>query len=152
MDRNTFKYNVSFYYQSTIIYFVVFILYLVIRGEFIEGAFKLITKDPIIYFLGLIVVISILSLLYNIYKNRHLEIKENAIIFVSRFKKREIDISDIKYIKLFRERLDKGKRPLRLITIGTNKRRRPVIIRPYDYENEAELVAKIKEIKQRKNL
>ena len=55
--KETFKYNMSFYYQSTIIYFVVFALYLVIRGEFVEETFTLITKDPIIYLLGAIVII-----------------------------------------------------------------------------------------------
>lgn len=152
MNRISFKYNMSFYYQSTIIYFVVFILYLVIRGEFIEGAYRLITRDPIIYFLGLIVIISVLSLLYNIYKNRHMEITDSEIIFISRFRKKVISFADITYIKMFRERLDKERRALRLITIGTNKRRRPVIIRPYDYENESELIAKFREIKQNKSL
>jgi len=46
------KYNLSFYYKSTIIYFIVLILYGVIRGEFVEDSFTLITRDPILYFLG----------------------------------------------------------------------------------------------------
>ena len=73
----------SFYYQSTIIYFVAFILYVFIRGEFVEDSFKVITKDPIIYFFGLIVFISLISLIYNIYKNKYMEISEESISFVT---------------------------------------------------------------------
>ena len=65
--KKIFKYNMSFYYQSTIIYFIVFILYVVIRGEFVEDSFKLITRDPIIYFFAIIVSVSLISLLYNLY-------------------------------------------------------------------------------------
>ncbi len=74
-DIRIFKYNMSFYYQSTIIYFIVFILYMVIRGEFVEDSFVLITKDPIIYLLGMIVIISLISLLQNLYKNKYMEIQ-----------------------------------------------------------------------------
>ena len=56
-QRRIFKYNLSFYYKSTIIYFIVLILYGVIRGEFVEDSFVLITRDPILYFLALILVI-----------------------------------------------------------------------------------------------
>ena len=86
--KRIFKYNMSFYYQSTIIYFVVFGLYIIIRGEFVENSFKLITKDPIIYFFGMIVLISLVSLLYNLYKNKYMQITDEEISFFSRFKQK----------------------------------------------------------------
>ena len=46
----------SFYYQSTIIYFIAFAIYLLIRGQFVESSYTLITRDPIIYLLAFIVV------------------------------------------------------------------------------------------------
>ena len=55
-NRLIFKYNMSFYYQSTIIYFVVLVIYVIIRGEFVEDEFKLIIKDPIMYLLAIIVL------------------------------------------------------------------------------------------------
>ena len=58
-NRSVFEYNMSFYYKSTIIYFIVFVLYLFIRGEFVEDSFTLIVSDPVLYFLGLIVIFSI---------------------------------------------------------------------------------------------
>ncbi len=145
-NRKAFKYNMSFYYQSTIIYFVVFLLYVLIRGEFVENSFKLITKDPIIYFFALIVLISIISLLYNMYKNKHLEIRENEIAFVSRFKTRSFTFDRIKSLKVSKTRKNKG-RAFMLIRIRLNNRRRPVIIRPYDYENKDELISEFQKIK-----
>ncbi len=146
---DTFKYNMSFYYQSTIIYFVVFIIYVIIRGEFVEESFTLITNDPIIYFFGIIVLVSIISLLYNLYNNKHLEITENKIVFSSRSKTRLFNIDDIQNIRLSRERRRIKNNAFRLIRIKLKNRRRSVIIRPYDYENEKKLIQKFLDIKNR---
>src|SRR5690554_6332934 len=120
-----FKYNMSFYYQSTIIYFAAFVIYIIIRGEFVEDSFRLITKDPIIYFFGFIVLFSLISLLYNVYKNKHLEISDEEISFVNQFKRS----------------------PLRIIGIKFNTRKRPVVLRPSDYENSNELLSYFIELK-----
>ncbi len=148
-NKKIYKYNVSFYYQSTIIYFIVFVLYMLIRGEFVEGSFKLITKDPIIYLFGVIVVSSIFSLLYNVYKNRLLEISENEISFVNRFRSKSFRISDIKWIRISRKRKPSKKSLLRLVSIKLNNRRRPIVLRPSDYENSDELLTFFNEMKTR---
>lgn len=147
--KATFKYNMSFYYQSTIIYFIVFAVYLIIRGEFVEETFTLITKDPIIYLLGAIVVISLVSLLYNIYKNKFLEISDEGISFVTRFGEKKILLSHIKRIKITRHRERIENRAFRLVRIKLKNRRRSVIIRPYDYENEDKLLKKFEELKNK---
>lgn len=147
--KETFKYNMSFYYQSTIIYFVVFALYLVIRGEFVEETFTLITKDPIIYLLGAIVIISLVSLLYNIYKNKYLEISREGIAFVTRFGEKKILADQIKGIKISRRRERIQNHAFRLVRIKLKNRRRSVIIRPYDYENEDRLLRKFELLKAR---
>ncbi len=134
-----FKYNMSFYYQSTIIYFVVFTLYVIIRGEFVENSFKLITRDPIIYFFAIIVCISLISLLYNLYKNRHLEINGGSISFVTRFKTRTFSLAQITEIRVSRSKRKK-KRAFKLIMIKVKDRRRPIFLRTSDYENEQDLI------------
>jgi hypothetical protein len=140
----------SFYYQSTIIYFVVFLLYLIIRGEFIEDSFKLVTKDPIIYFLGIIVLISLLSLLYNLYKNKHLQIAEDGIHFIDRFKQRSFLYTEMESVKISKARTERiGNKPFRLIRIKLNNRRRLLIIRPYDYEKQNELINRFEQIGKR---
>jgi hypothetical protein len=146
-DKNIFKYNMSFYYQSTIIYFLVFMIYAIIRGEFFEGSFILITRDPIIYFFAIIVLFSIISLLYNLFKNRHLEISANGISFIDRFKTKSFDKEAISSIKISRRRVSSKKKAFRLISIKLKNRKRHLLIRPYDYENENELIARLQELK-----
>jgi hypothetical protein len=147
-DKNNFKYNMSFYYQSTIIYFIVFVLYLIIRGQFVEDSYTLVTKDPIIYFFGIIVLVSLIALLYNIYKNKHLQVTDEGISFIDRFKTRTFSFSEMKSVRI--SRLKKAKisnKAFQLIRIKLINRRRPLIIRPYDYENQNELLSRFNEIK-----
>jgi len=148
-NKKIYKYNMSFYYQSTIIYFAAFALYLLIRGEFVEDSFKLLTKDPIIYLFGVIVIYSIFSLLYNVYKNRHLEISNDQISFVNRFRSKSFSISDIKWIRISRKRKPSKKSLLRLVSIKLNSRRRLIVLRPSDYENSDELLTFFNELKAR---
>jgi hypothetical protein len=137
----------SFYYQSTIIYFVVFGLYLVIRGEFVEDSFKLITNDPVLYFLAIIVIISVLSLFYNLFKNKHIEIDDQGISFVNRFRIKTIKREQIKYIRLSKQRRTMHSRTFKTVKIKIDNRLRPIIIRLTDYENQDELLSRLEEIK-----
>jgi hypothetical protein len=147
--KKVFKYNMSFYYQSTIIYFIVFIFYVVIRGEFIENSYKLITKDPFIYSFIIIVSVSVVSLLYNLYINRYLEITEEKISFINRFAIKTFQFDQLLEIKISYPRQRSRNRAFRLIRIKLKYRRRPVIIRPYDYENEEELINKLTELNEK---
>ena len=149
VERKVFKYNMSFYYQSTIIYFVAFVLYILIRGEFIEDSFVLITKDPIIYLFAVIVFISVISLLYNLYKNRHLEISDDAISFIDTFKTRTFKYEDMLRIKISRNKKQSKRNPLRLIRIKLKHRRRLIVVRPSDYENADELLKVFDDLRMR---
>lgn len=145
--KKVFRYNLSFYYQSTIIYFIALILYAVVKGEFIEGSFKLITRDPVIYFFILIVLISLGSMLYNMYLNRHIEITTNQIILKKGSKTKVINIRDIINISMAKERKRINKNSFRIVRIKVRSRRLPYIILPYDYENKTALIETLKEIK-----
>ena len=149
VERKVFKYNMSFYYQSTIIYFVAFVLYILIRGEFIENSFTLITKDPIIYFFAFIVFISVISLLYNLYKNRYMEISDDGISFISRFKTKSFKYEDMIRIKVSKKKKQSKRSPLRLIRLKLKNRRRLVVIRPSDYENADELLKVFNDLRMR---
>lgn len=142
-----FKYKMSFYYQSTIIYIVAFLLYAIIRGEFVENSFKVMTKDPIIYFFGLIVIISLISLVYNIYKNKQLQLSDDGISFVNRFRTKSFKFEDITRIRISREKSGGGNGAFKIVRIKLKNRRRPVVIRPYDYENGKDLLNKFQELK-----
>lgn len=147
--KNNYKYNMSFYYQSTIIYMIVFIAYVIVRGEFFEGSFILATKDPIIYFFTIIMFVSITAMLFNLYKNRHLEISATGIAFVNRFRTKSIALNEVTDIKLFREGKENVNRSFRLIRIRLKNRKRPLIIRPYDYENEDDLIKDFETLKSK---
>ena len=99
-SKSKFKYNMSFYYQSTIIYFVAFSIYLLIRGQFVESSYTLITRDPIIYLLAFIVVVSLVALFFNLYRNRYIEFSNEGLIFSDRFGSKLIHKNEIKEILL----------------------------------------------------
>jgi len=146
-QRNIFKYNMSFYYKSTIIYFVVFILYGVIRGEFVENSFKLITKDPVLYFLAIIVLISVFALLYNLFRNMYIEITDDGISFADRFGTKKIKINQIKLIRFSKQRRAVNSKSFRTARLKVDSKIRPVIIRFADYENQDDLFNRIEELK-----
>lgn len=148
-DKNIFKYNLSFYYQSTIIYFIVFILYIIIRGELVEDSFIFIVKDPIIYFFGFIVVFSLAGLLYNVYRKRFLEITDERISFIEKSRSKVFRTEDIIQIKISKRRERFNNKVFRLIRLKIKNRRRPVIIRPSDYENEEALIKKFQMLKEK---
>lgn len=149
-DKTNFKYNMSFYYQSTIIYFIVFVIYVIIRGQFVEDSYTLVTKDPIIYVLGIIVLISMIALLFNLFKNRQLQIAEDGIHFIDRFKKRSFQFTEMKRVNISKvRRTGFSNNAFQLIRIKLSSRRRPLIIRPYDYENQNELLNRFHEIKNK---
>ena len=145
--RRIFKYNLSFYYKSTIIYFIVLILYGVIRGEFVEDSFVLITRDPILYFLALIVIVSVASLLYNIIRNMYIEISDEGIVFADRFHSKEYKIDQVKKIKFSRQVRTSNSPAFRTVRLKVNARVRPIIIRFSDYENQDELLLRVEELK-----
>jgi hypothetical protein len=148
-ETRIFKFNMSFYYQSTIIYFIVFALYALIKGQFFEDSFTLITKDPIVYFFSLVVLLSILSLLYNLYLNRHIEISDSEIIFKKGVWKRIIKFENITGLRITREKKHFKATALTLVRIKTKDKKLPVTFRPYDYENSHLLMEEIKELKNR---
>jgi hypothetical protein len=146
-NKSKFKYNMSFYYQSTIIYFIVFAAYLIIRGEFVENSYTLITKDPIIYLLAAIVAISLFALIFNLYRDKYIEFSDDGINFCDKFKSKLIHKNEIAEIKLSKDRRYPKTKILRFIILKLKSRKRPIIVRPSDYENENELVKKFHQLK-----
>ena len=146
-QKSKFKYNMSFYYQSTIVYFIAFAIYLLIRGQFVESSYTLITHDPIIYLLAFIVVISVVALLFNLYRNRYIEFSNEGLIFSDRFGSKLIHKNEIKEIKLGKDRRFGKSNALKLVRIKIKTRIRPFVVRPSDYENENELLKKFHQLK-----
>ncbi len=149
MNKHQFKYKVSFYYQSTIIYFIAFVIYIIIRGEVVDGSFTLIIKDPVIYFFSIIVIFSLLSLLFNLYKKKYLEINDDRILFVDRFDAKILLVDDILQIKISKRRKKFNNQVFRFIRLKIKGRIRSIIIRPSDYENEDLLIQEFLTLKEK---
>jgi hypothetical protein len=145
--KSKFKYNMSFYYQSTIIYFCAFAIYLLIRGQFVESSYTLITRDPIIYLLAFIVVVSLISLFFNLYRNRYIEFNNEGLIFGDKFGSKLIHKNEIVTVKLGKDRRYGKSNPLKFVRIKTKSRIRPFIVRSSDYENEDELLKRFHHLK-----
>jgi hypothetical protein len=122
IHKSKFKYNMSFYYQSTIIYFVAFAIYLLIRGQFVESSYTLITRDPIIYLLAFIVVVSLFVLFFNLYRNRYIEFSNEGLIFSDRFGLKLIHKNEIKEVKLGKDRRYGKSNALKLVRIKIKSR------------------------------
>lgn len=146
--REVFKYNMSLYYQSTIIYFLVFVLYVAVRGQFIGGSFSLVF-DPIIWFFILILFAAFAAILYNLFLNKKLVVDENTISFVDRRKTKLYNISDIAFIKIAKERTYFNNNAFKLIRIKFKNKRGIIIIRPLDYENENDLMNRLVSLKSK---
>ena len=146
-NKSVFKYNLSFYYKSTIIYLIVFVLYLVIRGEFVENSYTLVTSDPVLYFLGLVVIVSLAALLYNQMLNKNIEITGNGIAFINRFKERRFNKEQLVFIKFFRQKGSTTSKRMKIVRIKIENKLRPIMFRISDYENEDDLYKKILEMK-----
>jgi hypothetical protein len=119
----------------------------VIKGNFVVDSFTLVINDPILYFLALIVLISILAVLYNLFLNKHIELTENSIAFINRFKERWFGVEQISFIKFFRQRRSTRSKRFRIVRMKINNRIRPIMFRISDYENEDDLYNKINELK-----
>lgn len=136
-----YRYNMSIYYQSTIVYFVVMILYALIKGEFLEDRFELIIQDPVIYFFIIIVVVSLIALLYNINLRKHIEVSENAITFRRGKRKKTVKLENIISVKIARDRKHIKSLAFYMVRLYVKNRKFPIAVRPYDYENSAALLS-----------
>jgi hypothetical protein len=125
----------------------VLIVYGIIRGEFIDDSYKLITRDPILYFLAIILVISFAALIYNLVRNMYIEISDEGIVFADRFKSKIYKIDQIKKIKYSRQFRTSNSLVFRTARMKINSKVRPVIIRFSDYENQDELFLRLEELK-----
>lgn len=146
-SKRKYKYNMSFYYQSTIVYFIVFAIYLLIRGQFVESSYTLITKDPLIYLLAFIVIVSLIALFFNLYRNRYIEFNNEGLIFGDKFGSKQIHKSEIVSVKLSKDKRFDKSNPLKFVRIKIKSRIRPFVVRPGDYENEDELLKRFHQLK-----
>jgi hypothetical protein len=148
-DVKTFKYKLDFYYQSALIYLLTLIAYGSIRGNFVEAEFKYVLNDPLLYVIGFFVVMSFVSLLLNMARNRRLIITPDAIIFKHHWDERRIPVPDIEWMHIGRESGVQTGGRFQVILIKLKDKRRAYRIRVGRYERERDLVHEMQAIATR---
>jgi hypothetical protein len=139
----TFKYKLDFYYQSALIYTGTLIVYGVVRGSFVEKRLEFVLDDPVVYLIVFFVLMSVVTLLLNLLRNRRLIVTHDALIFKHRWQERRINLSEIEWMHIGREpRVQTGGR-FQVIVFKLKERRRLLRIRVGRYERERELVAEM---------
>ncbi len=148
MQQKTFKYKLDFYYQQALSYLLVFLLYAGIKGSFFEDQFRFVFKDPLVYIMMFFVVIALVTLVLNLYRNRRLVITDDRLMFQSRHRERDINISEIEWMHIGREMLVQTAGHFQLIIFKMKGRKRLFRIRVGRYEHDRELVAEMERIAQ----
>jgi len=138
----------DFYYQSLVIYFVFFVLYAVIRGNFFEEKFQLVFNDPIIYILMLFIAVFLVIVIVNIVRARQIILKNDRVVLKNRFGSREIFHDEILHVKIGRKRRRSEENPFRIIKLKLKKRKKWLRIRANDFERGGELIKEFLKIKQ----
>lgn len=133
-NKRIYNFKLDFLYQSITVYAATLVMYLLIRGWFVEKEFAIMWRDPILYLLSAITLVSILALLYYMFMKRRIEVDANAIHFISAVRKRSILRSEVASVRFARERKTATGGGARVISLRLRDRRRPIRIRPVNFE------------------
>lgn len=142
-SETKFRYTYTFLYQSVAVYATTLAAYIVIRGLLIEKEFGIVLNDPVVFLLSLIIIISSIAILYNMWLRRCIRVSSDRIILESRLRIFTIERSNVRSI---RRSLSNDRRipHTPAITFRLKDRRRPLRIRTYNFEKNEELFLEIK--------
>lgn len=146
--QRVFKYKLDFYYQQALLYLLAFLLYAGIKGSFFEDEFRLVFNDPIVFIMVFFVLVALITLLLNRFRDRKLIIEDDRMIFHSRHRDREIRVTDIEWMHIGREMLVQTAGHFQLIILKMKGRKRLFRIRVGRYERDRELIAEVERIAQ----
>ena len=144
-DKHVYHFKLDFLYQAIAVYAGTMVLYLLARGWFVEREFSIVWRDPILYLLCAITLISILALLYYVMMKRRIEIVGDTINFISAVRTRSIKRSEVTSVRIGRETGARMLKGMRVVSIRMRDKRRPVRIRPGYFENGHQLAQELKQ-------
>ncbi len=145
-----FHFRLDFYWQALAMYAGALILYALARGSVESKQLTLALDDPVVILLAIIIILAVLTLLYNGYLQRSIIVGHDFIRFKNRFRERTLTPADIKHISIGREKLIKVRGTFKVIKIRINQRRRPLRVRPSLYDDDAGLYKAIVQFKKRR--
>lgn len=141
-----YEQKLDIYYVSTITYLVTLILYGVVSGTLIGERFEMVWKDPIVYLLALCAVVTIGALIVAAVLGKSVIIRQNELVFATRFKERSIQAEDVEWIAFrrgSRGRLRQGV-PERAARIKLKGRRRRLWLRPSGFDEGGDLIKDVR--------
>ena len=142
--HNTFKYNYRFLYQSIAVYATTLAVYILARGLMIEKEFTQIFRDPVIYLLCAIIIVSVIAVIYNAAMRRRIDIDGDHIHLRGALREMTIAKENVRSVRVGIERQRGFISNTRIIKIFLKNRRRPALIRTYNFERSQELYSGIK--------
>ncbi|MDA0986114.1 MAG: hypothetical protein O3A55_00695 [Bacteroidetes bacterium] len=151
-------YKLDFYYQQALIYMVTLVIYIGIKGTFIDKDWQLTMQDPVIYMISFFVFVAFVVLILNRWRERKIILTDNKIIFWRRSNESEILIQNIEWIYIGRERGVKTAGLHQMVLLKVKNRKRAYRIRVGRYERQKNLLeqfqhlAKTIPIKKRKTI
>lgn len=138
-----FRYTYTFLYQSVAVYATTLAAYLVIRGFLIEKEFSIVLTDPVLFLLSVIIIVSALAIIYNMWLHRRIRISADKIVLESRLRQFAIERANVSSIRRSLSR-ENGFPKTPVIIFRLKDRKRPLRIRTYNFEKNEELYAEIK--------
>jgi len=148
VPEREFHYRLDFYWQAIAVYALALILYALLKGTISSGSLTLELHDPIVVVLGALVVGASLFSLVNWYMRRSVTVSDTGIRFQNRFRTRLFDKREIVAISFGRKKLTRIGGAYRVIKIRLANRRRLLRLRPSLYNNDAELVQMLLQLKR----
>ena len=147
-EKRIYKYRLDFYYKSLIVYFLFFIVYVAIKGNFFEEKFEIVFQDPIIYICMLFILFFLFVLVINTVRAREIIFEGNKIIIKNRFGQREILINEIITIKFSRRKQYRreDRSQVRIAKLKLKNRKRYLRIRLNDFNDTRELMHEFRNI------
>src|SRR5260221_42601 len=98
--HNTFKYNYRFLYQSIAVYATTLAVYILVRGFLIEKEFTQIFRDPVIYLLCAIIIVSVIAVIYNAAMRRRIDIEGDHLHLRGALREMTIAKENIRSVRL----------------------------------------------------
>lgn len=135
------------YYQLLAVYFVSFVIYVLLKLQFSGFDLNKVTHDSIFYLFLILSGYVLIAAFYYLIKNKMIIIDDEKIILSSKYKTIEIPIEKIEAIKIKREHRFHLSGLLRTIRIKVKGEKRSLVIRPYDFEDDEELLKEFLRIK-----
>lgn len=146
-DERTFSQRIDFYWQYFTAYFVVLLMYGILRGSVEQGYFTMKWQDPVVLLLFAFMLLSATFLLGNFLKKKSITVGKDFITFKTRMKTRHYKAEDIIAISVGKYSKRNPSTIYRIVKIKVKNRKYAIRFRPNGYENDEILIKYIHRLK-----